>query len=164
MRPIYQNHKYQLFHFRGAARVYYHLSRVTKEQQFLLNSTEPFEYKAKDGQQIFVSGDWASAGLSWICRETRKRGILIYLSGSGADEYISDYARNGEKIWAHSTPKVAYYSTQNPVNTVNLNSYTTNNLCALNKMRRYLCQNHKLTNVFVTVAAFINVTFGIRGW
>jgi hypothetical protein len=53
-------------------------------------------------RKVFVAGDMAASGLSWICREARKRGILIYLSGSGADEYISDYANVGEKIYPHS--------------------------------------------------------------
>lgn len=77
-------------------------SSFSEEQAFLANATEPFYYKARDGQKVYVSTDFASAGLSWICRETRKRGILIYLSGSGADEYISDYGERGEKIYPHS--------------------------------------------------------------
>ena len=32
----------------------------------------------------------------------RRRGGLIYLSGSGSDEIISDYARDGRKIYPHS--------------------------------------------------------------
>ncbi|CAD7943236.1 unnamed protein product [Amoebophrya sp. A120] len=75
---------------------------LESEYAFLLNNTEPFEYKARDGQPVAVSGDFASSGLSWICRACKKRGIQIYLSGSGADEYISDYGNVGEKIYPHS--------------------------------------------------------------
>ena len=32
----------------------------------------------------------------------RQRGGLIYRAGSGADEIISDYSRNGTKLYCHS--------------------------------------------------------------
>ena len=70
---------------------------LTKEREFLQKMTEPFYYKATDGQKVYVSTDFASSGLSWIAREARRRGILIYLSGSGADEYISDYGDGSKR-------------------------------------------------------------------
>ena len=35
--------------------------------------------------------DKASAGLSYILRKAREQNTLIYLSGSGADETLTDY-------------------------------------------------------------------------
>lgn len=49
-----------------------------------------------------MSQDPASSGLSFILQEVRRRGILVYLSGTGADEIISDYGHAGKKIFPHS--------------------------------------------------------------
>ncbi|CAE7216481.1 unnamed protein product, partial [Symbiodinium sp. KB8] len=35
-------------------------------------------------------------------KQVRERGILVYLSGTGADEIISDYGHGGKKIFPHS--------------------------------------------------------------
>ena len=45
-----------------------------------------------------VIDDPASIGMSYIFWRCRARGHLIYLSGSGADEIISDYAKDGKKL------------------------------------------------------------------
>jgi asparagine synthetase B (glutamine-hydrolysing) len=37
-----------------------------------------------------------------ICDQARSEGFKIYLSGSGADEIISDYGYGGNKIFPHS--------------------------------------------------------------
>ncbi|CAE7425574.1 unnamed protein product, partial [Symbiodinium necroappetens] len=39
---------------------------------------------------------------SYIMKQVRERGILVYLSGTGADEIISDYGHGGKKIFPHS--------------------------------------------------------------
>ena len=50
-----------------------------------------------------VTDDNGSVGLSKICRLAERDGYKIYLSGSGADEIISDYGYNGIKHYGHST-------------------------------------------------------------
>jgi asparagine synthetase B (glutamine-hydrolysing) len=52
--------------------------------------------------QLLVN-DNGSIGMSYICSKARKEGRLIYLSGCGADEIISDYGFNGVKHQGHST-------------------------------------------------------------
>lgn len=50
-----------------------------------------------------VTNDNGSIGVSYICSKAKPKGELIYLSGSGADEIISDYGYNGVKHYGHST-------------------------------------------------------------
>ena len=50
-----------------------------------------------------VQADAASMGLSTIFRRCREAGLLVYLSGAGADEIISDYGFNGTKFFPHSS-------------------------------------------------------------
>ena len=50
-----------------------------------------------------VSRDNGSVGLGYICSMARNKGELIYLTGSGADEILSDYGWNGVKHYGHST-------------------------------------------------------------
>lgn len=75
---------------------------LEKEMTYLAMHSEPFQYRATQGQDISVAEDPAAAGLSYICREARRRGVFIYLSGTGADEIISDYGHAGHKIFPHS--------------------------------------------------------------
>ena len=49
-----------------------------------------------------IKGDKASVGLGAICRRANKNNQRIYFSGQGADEIISDYGHNGNKIYMHS--------------------------------------------------------------
>ena len=49
-----------------------------------------------------IMKDLASVGLSIICDNAKKNGSKIMLSGSGADEILCDYAKNGKKIMQHS--------------------------------------------------------------
>lgn len=39
--------------------------------------------------------DKAAAGLSWIYRQASMSGQRMFLSGSGADEIVSDYGSKG---------------------------------------------------------------------
>jgi asparagine synthetase B (glutamine-hydrolysing) len=50
-----------------------------------------------------VTNDNGSIGVSYICSNAKPNGEIIYLSGSGADEVISDYGFNGVKHYGHST-------------------------------------------------------------
>ena len=50
-----------------------------------------------------VSKDNGSIGMSFICAHARKNNQIIYLSGSGADEILSDYGFKGVKHYGHST-------------------------------------------------------------
>ncbi|CAK9032158.1 Asparagine synthetase [glutamine-hydrolyzing] 1 (Glutamine-dependent asparagine synthetase 1) [Durusdinium trenchii] len=75
---------------------------LEREAQRLAEQCEPFHYRASRGQEFLVSEDPASSGLSFIMQEVRRRGILVYLSGTGADEIISDYGHGGKKIFPHS--------------------------------------------------------------
>lgn len=49
-----------------------------------------------------IKGDKASFGLAAICSRANKENRRIYFSGQGADEIISDYGFNGNKIYNHS--------------------------------------------------------------
>ena len=50
-----------------------------------------------------IKHDKASVGLGAICSRANDEGRKIYLSGQGADEIISDYGFNGNKIYNHSS-------------------------------------------------------------
>ena len=49
-----------------------------------------------------IKKDKASVGLAAICKRANLESRRIYLSGQGADEIISDYGFNGNKIYNHS--------------------------------------------------------------
>lgn len=55
----------------------------------------------QEGQD--VNSDNGSIGISYICSLAKNNNELIYLSGSGADETISDYGFNKVKHYGHST-------------------------------------------------------------
>mmetsp|Transcript_32586 Transcript_32586/g.112716 ORF Transcript_32586/g.112716 Transcript_32586/m.112716 type:complete len:364 (+) Transcript_32586:648-1739(+) len=79
---------------------------VEREAAWLRAHAEPYAYHHRDaglerGKGVTVEHVYESAaavGLSCILARVRKRGGLIYLSGSGADETISDYAMQGRPI------------------------------------------------------------------
>lgn len=75
---------------------------IEREAGHLGAQCEPYNYHAERGQRLAVAEDPASFGLSYIFRDARRRGILVYLSGSGADEIISDYGHGGKRIFPHS--------------------------------------------------------------
>ncbi len=50
-----------------------------------------------------IKHDKASVGLAAICERANKNNQRIYFSGQGADEIISDYGFNGNKIYNHSS-------------------------------------------------------------
>jgi len=49
-----------------------------------------------------LSEDGGSIWLSYVCRQGRRQGRRIYLSGMGADEIFSDYGFGGRKLALHS--------------------------------------------------------------
>ena len=61
---------------------------------------QKIEYRNR-GQK--VTADNGSIGMSYLCSLAKPRNQLIYLSGSGADETISDYGFNRVKHYSHST-------------------------------------------------------------
>jgi len=68
-----------------------------RQKAVLKKRCEPFKVHDYD---IFL--DKASVGLSCICRRARAENRIIYFSGQGADEIISDYGYQGEAIFSHS--------------------------------------------------------------
>lgn len=50
-----------------------------------------------------IKKDQASYGLASICTRAKKENKRIYFSGQGADEILSDYGWNGNKIYKHSS-------------------------------------------------------------
>jgi asparagine synthetase B (glutamine-hydrolysing) len=76
------------------------ISSVIIKKQELNNLLKSLKYRIS-GQ--FVTDDNGSIGVSHICSIAKKKNQLIYLSGSGADEIISDYGFNGIKHFGHST-------------------------------------------------------------
>ena len=71
-------------------------------KQYILRNCENFSYNDKF-LNYNIKGDKASVGLAFICNKAKKENYRIYLSGQGADEIISDYGFNGNKIYGHSS-------------------------------------------------------------
>lgn len=65
--------------------------------------SEPSKYSRSNWAGGSVQEDGAAAGLSAIFRLCRTAGILVYISGAGADEIISDYGFAGKKFFPHSS-------------------------------------------------------------
>jgi asparagine synthetase B (glutamine-hydrolysing) len=63
------------------------------------NQCEPFKYIHSD--QSLLDDDGA-LGAFRVATEAHRRGLLVCLSGCGADEIISDYGFNGIKHYPHS--------------------------------------------------------------
>ena len=52
---------------------------------------------------IDMRRDPGAIGLSKVCHHARKDDSLVYFSGTGADEIISDYGFGGKKLTPHSS-------------------------------------------------------------
>lgn len=50
-----------------------------------------------------ILDDAGAVGLGLICKQARREGYKIYLSGQGADEILSDYRMHGHGLTGHST-------------------------------------------------------------
>jgi asparagine synthetase B (glutamine-hydrolysing) len=72
------------------------------------NRTEPFYYTIHSSSSDYneyntlLVNDNGSNNFASVCRAAKKYDCKICLSGSGADEIISDYGFNGNKIYQHS--------------------------------------------------------------
>lgn len=73
-----------------------------QERKWLQDHAERVPYEMRGGMYSTVD-DKASVGLSWIYTEASRRGHRLFLSGSGADETISDYGLAGRALEFHST-------------------------------------------------------------
>lgn len=67
---------------------------------------EPYSIMNDAGERVDVGksvhSDNAAMILTAVCAQAYSSGSRVYLSGSGADEIISDYGFQGRKIFAHS--------------------------------------------------------------
>ena len=73
---------------------------MNNDEKNAKNYLKQYKYRMT-GQK--VTNDNGSIGVSYISSIAKQRGELIYLSGSGADEILSDYGFNGVKHYGHST-------------------------------------------------------------
>ena len=73
------------------------------ETSWLKAQSEPAKYGPSNWAGASVQEDGAAVGLSAIFRLCRKAGVLVYISGAGADEIISDYGFAGHKFFPHSS-------------------------------------------------------------
>ena len=75
-------------------------------KSYLAACAEPHEFskfsRATAGR-VSVLDDDASMGLAQIMGLARTMGTLVYLTGSGGDEILSDYGFNGTAIYPQST-------------------------------------------------------------
>lgn len=76
------------------------LETINSEYKFLKDNCEKYKYDHQENLEIL--GDKATIGLSVLSRTANKDGVKIMLSGSGADEILCDYAKEGKKIMFHS--------------------------------------------------------------
>ncbi|CAJ1432078.1 unnamed protein product [Effrenium voratum] len=93
-------------HNRSVARAFMislSLKDFQDEQAWLQLRSEFFRYGKSNWAGGSVQEDGAAAGLSAIFRLCREAGILVYISGAGADEIISDYGFAGKKFFPHSS-------------------------------------------------------------
>jgi len=81
-----------------------HLTKLEYDKLFAGNKDYCEEFTYKDMYKNYnIKDDKASVGLAAICDRANKREQKIYFSGQGADEIISDYGFNGDKIYDHSS-------------------------------------------------------------
>ena len=82
--------------------IQYKLSNI-----IIKNRTEPFQYTIKSDYNnhtdyIELHEDGGSNNFATICKQACKNDCKICLSGTGADEIISDYGYDGKRFYAHS--------------------------------------------------------------
>ena len=77
-------------------------SRFAREERWLAQRCEKYAYEMEARKGELACSDEGAVGVSVVLGRVRRRGGLIYLSGSGSDEIISDYARDGRKVYPHS--------------------------------------------------------------
>lgn len=74
---------------------------------YVRKHTDPFRYTIRSSssdytEYIPLADDGGSIWLSHVCRQGRRYGRRIYLSGMGADEIFADYGYGGRKLCRHS--------------------------------------------------------------
>lgn len=65
---------------------------------------EPFDYEHDDAPDLRLSlqKDAGAIGVNFLATAAQAAGFRVNISGAGADEILSDYGMNGEKIYYHS--------------------------------------------------------------
>tara|TARA_B100000242_G_scaffold294162_1_gene275195 strand:+ start:1618 stop:3057 length:1440 start_codon:yes stop_codon:yes gene_type:complete len=89
---------------------HYQIPPITKKEAnkislYLQEKLGNIKYNHKDkGEKdaIMLHEDGGALGLAILCKEMSSKGFNVIISGGGADEIISDYGFNGEKIYSHS--------------------------------------------------------------
>ena len=95
---------------RGSCREHIWLPPVSDEQsasisRWLQSQLGTVRYSHLDGDRsepIAVHEDAGAIGMAVLCKEMVQRGFNTLISGSGADEIISDYGHGGTKLFEHS--------------------------------------------------------------
>lgn len=74
------------------------------EDSMIRDIAEPFTYVHDDGMglRLSMNQDGGARALNFIARDMHEKGYRILLSGSGADEIMTDYGFQGNKIYYHS--------------------------------------------------------------
>jgi asparagine synthetase B (glutamine-hydrolysing) len=77
-------------------------------QQHLDDNVEEFMYRIYSSSSNYdefntrMRDDGGTEGLALVCEQAAEAGKKIYISGSGADETISDYGWRGQRYYHHS--------------------------------------------------------------
>ncbi|CAD7937779.1 unnamed protein product [Amoebophrya sp. A25] len=93
-------------HVGRATIIDYSYNMFQQVRTYLMACAEPYEFSQfsrKNVGRTTVVDDDASMGLAQIMGVARQMGTLVYLTGSGADEVLSDYGFNGTRIFPQST-------------------------------------------------------------
>ena len=83
------------------------LLRDTRRQLLSCPKRDVFHYQiySQIGDYVEENStetDSGGLGLQLVCQKAKVQGLSVYLSGSGADETISDYGFGGTRIYPHS--------------------------------------------------------------
>ncbi len=79
-------------------------SDVRQMSSDIKTNVEPFVYVHEDQPGVIsnLQSDGGALGANYLAKLARKQNRLVNLSGSGADEIMSDYGFAGEKFYYHS--------------------------------------------------------------
>jgi asparagine synthase (glutamine-hydrolysing) len=89
-------------------KIYKELNLYNASNSIIREKTEPYYYTIHSSSSDYnefntlLTSDGGSNNFATICMAARKHDCKICLSGTGADEIISDYGFNGVKIYQHS--------------------------------------------------------------
>lgn len=77
------------------------IERISEE---IRNHVEPFQYQHFDspGVTLPLWEDGGAIGAYFLAEQSRHKGLPVNLSGSGADEILSDYGFGGKPMYHHS--------------------------------------------------------------